>query len=224
MGAAVGKFASVVHGAQSTLAPVQTRAHRRFGIGLMTVLLLAACSQPREPARHAVENVEAGMNDVAASGRQYLPEQFAALQQRAAALKSAYDSGDFKQVLSDAPTLLNDVQALGAAAAARRAAAMKVLEEEWKALAASVPELLGTVQDRIDSLSTDKKGAAKVDLSAAKANMAGIDEQWSKAQETYSSGDLPAAVEDARGVKRHAEAAARSLKLSFPDATTLTTR
>src|SRR3974390_2189723 len=104
-------------------------------------------------------SVEAGMSEVAASGRQYLPEQFAALQQRAAALKSAYDGGDFKQVLSDAPTLLNDVQALGAAAAARKAAAMKVLEEEWKALAASVPELLGAVQDRIDNLSANRKDA-----------------------------------------------------------------
>ena len=57
-----------------------------------------------------------------------------------------------------------------------------------------------------------------MDLAGAKAGMNGIDEEWSRAQETYTAGDLPTAVEDARVVKSRAEAAARSLKLSFPDA------
>jgi hypothetical protein len=195
-----------------------TRHIRRWGIGVLALCVLVACSPPQEPARHAVQNVDTAVSAVATQGQEYLPEQFASLQQRASALKAAYDRGDYKQVLADAPTLLNDLQALGAAAAARNAAAMKVLEEEWKALAASIPDLLGAVQDRIDTLSNNKKDAAKVDLGGARASMNGVDEQWSKAQETYTAGDLTAAVKDARGVKNRAEAAARSLKLSFPDA------
>jgi hypothetical protein len=192
---------------------------RGMGAALIAACALVACSNPQEPARHAVESVQSALNDAAAPSQTFLPEQLAALRKRSTDLKSAYDHGDFKQVLNDAPTLLNDIQAMSAAAAARKAAADKVLAGEWKILAGSIPDRLSAVQDRLDTLGTDKKEAAKVDVGGAKASLAGVDEQWSQAQEAFNAGDLNAAVDAAHAVQHRIDAAARSLKLSLPENT-----
>jgi hypothetical protein len=194
-----------------------TRPLREYGAALIAVCSLAACSTPQEPARHAVDNVQAAVKAAAAAGQQYFPEQFASLQTRSAALKNSYDRGDFKLVLNQTPTLLNDIQAMTAAAAARRAAADKLLSGEWQVLAGSIPGQLSAVQERLDSLSTDKKEAARADVAGAKAELDGLDEQWSHAQEVFNSGDLAAAVATARSVQTHVDAAARSLRLELPD-------
>jgi len=193
------------------------RLYRSYSAGLVAVLLIA-CGNLQDPARHAVENVDAAVSAVAASGQKYQPEQFTALQVRATALKASFDKGDYKQVLADAPTLLNDAQALGAAAAAKEDKLLKSLAGEWSALAASVPDKIAAVQARIDVLSTNKKDAAKFNLPAAKASMADVGELWSKAQDAFSAGHLEAAVSAARNVQSKVEATATSLKLELPTA------
>jgi hypothetical protein len=191
---------------------------RVFCVGVMAVLLVAACGNPKDPAKHAVENVNAAVSVVSVPARKYLPEQFAALQVRVSTLTASYDKGDYKQVLADAPTLLNDTQALGAAAAAKEAQAMKGMASEWTGLTATIPGMIATVQDRIDALSRNKKDAAKVDFPAAKASMADVDAMWSRAQDAFAAGHLEAAVIAARRVREKTEAAATSLKLSLPAA------
>jgi hypothetical protein len=164
-----------------------------------------------------VENVQSALDATAVQAQQFVPEQFKAMQARSASLKASYDHGDFKQVLNDAPTLLNDIQAVSATAAARRSAADKVLSGEWEILAGSIPDRLSAVQDRLDALGNDKKEAAKVDVAGARANLAGLDEQWTQAQEAFNAGDLNAAVAAAHAVQKHIDAAAKSLKLALPE-------
>ncbi len=183
----------------------------------MAISVVTACSNPQEPARHAVQDAQSALGTSAPQAQRFLPEQFAALQVRTTNLASSYDHGDFKQVLSDAPTLLNDIQAMRATAAARQAAADKVLSSEWEVLAGSIPDRLKVVQDRIDALGADKKQAAKVDLNGAKASLSGVDEQWSHAQEAFNAGDLTSAVEAAKAVQLRIDAAAKSLKLALPE-------
>jgi hypothetical protein len=190
--------------------------------GLVAVLTaastLVACGNPQEPARHAVENAQAALQASAGQATRFTPEQFATMQGRESALEASYDHGDFRQVLSDAPTLLNDIQSMSATASARKGAAEKVLSGEWEVLASSIPDRLSAVQDRIDALSSDRKEAARVDVAGARASLVGLDEQWSHAQEAFNAGDLTAAVDAAHAVQQHLDAAARSLKLPLPEA------
>jgi hypothetical protein len=167
-----------------------------------------------------VENVDVAVSAVSAPAQKYLPEQFTALQVRANALKASFDKGDYKQVLADAPTLLNDTQALGAAAAAKEDQVLKSLAAAWTGLAASIPDMVATVQARIDVLSANKKDAAKVNLPAAKASMADVSALWSKAQDAFTAGHLESAVTAARDVQSKVEAAATSIKLEIHATTT----
>jgi hypothetical protein len=193
------------------------RWFRGFGAALIAACALGSCGNPQEPAQHAVENVQSALDATAVQAQQFVPEQFKAMQARASSLKASYDHGDYKQVLNDAPTLLNDIQAVSATAAARRSAADKVLSGEWEILAGSIPDRLSAVQDRLDALGNDKKEAARVDVAGAHAALAGVDEQWSQAQEAFNAGKLNAAVEAAHAVQKHIDAAARALKLTLPE-------
>jgi hypothetical protein len=191
---------------------------RSSGVSLMAVFFVAACANSHDPAKHAVENVNAAVSVVSSPAQKYLPDQFTALQARVSTLKASFDKGDYKQVLTDAPTLLNDTQALGAAAAAKEDQAMKGMASEWTGLTASIPDRIAAVQERIDALNKDKKDAAKVDFPAAKASMADVNAMWSRAQEAFAAGHLESAVEIARAVRQKTEAAATSLKLPLPKA------
>jgi hypothetical protein len=182
---------------------------------LAATLVIAGCSK-QEPARHAVESVDTAIAAVSGAGQKYQPEPFAALQVREKDLKVSFDKGDYKQVLANAPTLLNDTQALGAFATAKKDQQMKTFAGEWTGLVASVPDMVAAVQARIDTLSKNKKDAAKVDLPAAKASMADVDALWSRAQESFTIGDLEAAVSTAKDVQSKTETAATSLKLALP--------
>ena len=190
---------------------------RGFGLGLMAGFFVAACGNSQDAATHAMENVAAAVTVVAPPAQKYLPEQLTVLQARVSTLKASYDKGDYKQVLDDAPTLLNDTQALGAAAAAKEDQVMKGLASEWTGLTASIPERIAAVEDRIDTVSKNKNDAAKVNLPAAKAGIADADALWSKAQEAFATGHLESAVNIARDVQERTEAAATSLKLALPN-------
>ncbi len=194
------------------------RSLRVVSAAWLAISLVTACGNPQEPARHAVEDAQSALGTSAPQAQRFLPEQFAALQVRTVNLASSFDHGDFKQVLNDAPTLLNDIQAMRAAATARQAAADKVLSSEWEVLAGSIPDRLNAVQERIQALGTNKKEAAKVDVNGARASLSGVDEQWSHAQEAFNGGDLTSAVEAAHTVELRIDAAAKSLKLALPEA------
>jgi hypothetical protein len=184
-------------------------------VAVAAMLVIAGCSK-QAPAQHAVESVSTAVADVSAAAQRYQPEQFAALQVRVTSLKASFDAGNYPQVLADAPTLLNDTQALGAAAAAKKDQLTKTLSVEWSGLAASIPDKVASVQAQIDTLSQSKKDAAKVQLRTAKASMADVDTLWSRAQEAFTVGDLQTAVNCAHDVQNRTEAAASALKLTLP--------
>jgi hypothetical protein len=188
----------------------------RTGVAtLVATFVIVGCSK-QAPARHAVESVTTAVADVSAAARKYEPEQLAALQVREQSLQAAFAAGNYQQVLADAPTLLNDTQALGAVVAAKKDQAVRTLSGEWTRLIASVPDNLATVQAQIDTLSKSKKDAAKVNLPAARSDMTDVDALWSKAQESFTTGDLESAVSAAKEVQHRTEAAAAALKLTLP--------
>jgi hypothetical protein len=197
----------------------RARKIRQFGLALLSAIAIVACSHAQDSAQHALEGVQSAVTAIAPQAQKYLPDQFATLQTKATNLKTSFEHGDFKQVLADAPGLVNEAQALGAAAAAKKDQIVKSLSAKWPALAASIPDMLAAVQARIDTLAKNKKRPAGVDLNAARTDMAEAQNLWSKAQEAFTPGDVETAVNAAKEAQGKIEAAGAALKLSLPAAT-----
>jgi hypothetical protein len=184
----------------------------------MAALAVAACSNLQDPAKHAVESVNAAVSSAAPAAQKYRPEQFAALQTRVASLKASFDKGDYNGVLADAPNLLNDIQAEGAIALAKKEQIRRNLAGVWPKLSASIPDSIAAVQARIDALSKYRPDAARADLLSAKASTADASSLWSKAQESFTAGDIESAVDSAKQVQKKLDAAAAAIKFTLPSA------
>jgi hypothetical protein len=190
---------------------------RAYTVSLIAAAMtIAACSNQQEPAKHAVENVDSAVSTAGPQVQKYMPSQYAPLQARVTALQASFDKGDYQQVLNDAPTLLNDIQQMGAVAAAVRSQRLKTMAAQWPRYTAALPDMIAAVQAKLDVLSKNKKEAAKVDVPTAKASMADVSTLWSKAQEAYTAGDVETAVQTATSVQSQVEAAAAALKFTLP--------
>ena len=101
------------------------------------------------------------------------------------------------------------------AAAAKKYEMVKTLGNEWRSLAASVPQSLSAVQARIDALSKTKHVPKDVDLGAAKSGLADATSAWDKAQETFKAGNPTDAVTAAKDAQGKVATAAAGLKLNL---------
>ena len=195
---------------------ISSKHIRGYALSLFAALALAACSNQQEPARHALDSINVALSSVGQSVQKYMPEQYAALQARASALKAALDKGNYQQVLDQAPTLMNDIQQMGAVATAKKSQRVRTMSEQWPRFSATIPDTIAAVQARIDVLVKNKKEAAKVDLPTAQAAMADVNTLWGRAQQAFSAGDPETAGETTREVQKKLEAAAAAIKFTLP--------
>ena len=188
----------------------------RFAWLAIAGLLLSACANEQEPAKQAIDNIDAAVNTAAADAGKYVPEQLADVQARQAGLKASYDKKDYKAVIAGAPAVLTAAQGLATAAAAKKDQAMAAAKEQWTMLSASVPKLVEAVKSRVDVLSRSRKPPAGVDLAAAKAALAEATDDWTRAQTASTSGNADEAATMAKRAQDKATAAATALKLNLP--------
>ncbi|HXP67515.1 MAG TPA: hypothetical protein VN815_18695 [Steroidobacteraceae bacterium] len=174
-----------------------------------------ACANQMEPAKNAIDNIQVTLNSVASDAQKYVPEQYAQAQAKAAALTSSFDKKDYAAVLAGAPAVLAEVNGLSGAAAAKKDEILKAQGDEWRKLAASIPQSISAVQTRIDALSKTKRVPKDVDLGAAKSGLADASAAWDKAQSTFKSGNPPDAVTAAKDAQSKLNAAASALKLNL---------
>jgi hypothetical protein len=179
-------------------------------------ILLAACMSQMEPAKNALDNISATLNAVSADAQKYVPEQFAQAQGKVAGLTASYEKKDYAAVVAHAPAVLTEVRGLNDAVAAKKDETVKALGNEWRGLAASVPQALSAVQTRIDALSKNKRAPKDVDLAAAKSGLADATSAWDKAQEAFKAGNPPDAVAAAKDAQGKLASAAAALKLNLP--------
>src|ERR1700761_2566749 len=103
-------------------------------------ILFVACANQMEPAKNALDNIQVTLNSVSADAQKYVPEQYAQAQAKAAALTASFDKKDYAAVVSGAPAVLAEVNGLSSAAAAKKDAMLKAEGDEWRKLAASIPQ------------------------------------------------------------------------------------
>jgi hypothetical protein len=178
-------------------------------------ILFVACTNQMEPAKNALDNINTTLNSVSADAQRYVPEQFAEAQGKVAGLTASFEKKDYAAVVAGAPAVLADVNELAGAAAAKKDEMEKALGNEWRSLAASVPQGLSAVQTRIDALLKTKHVPKDLDLVAAKSGLADATSAWEKAQEAFKSGNPADAVTAAKDAQGKLASAAAALKLNL---------
>ena len=180
--------------------------------------LIAACANQMEPAKNALDNINTSLAAASPDAQKYVPDQLSSAQSKVAALTASFDKKDYAAVVAGAPAVLAEVNGLAGAAAAKRDEILKALGNEWRSLAASIPQSVTAVQTRIDDLSKTKHVPKDIDLAAAKSGLADATAAWDKAQSAFKSGDAPDAVPLAKDALSKVESAAAALKLNLPPA------
>ena len=178
-------------------------------------VLFVACANQMEPAKNALDNINTTLNSVSVDAQKYVPDQFTQAQSKAAALSASFEKKDYAAVVAGAPAVLAEVRGLADAASAKKDEMVKELGNEWRSLAASVPQALSAVQARVDALSKTKRVPKDVDLGAAKSGLADANSAWEKAQEAFKSGNPADAVTAAKDAQGKAASAAAALKLNL---------
>src|ERR1700730_15556578 len=193
-----------------------TRTNAKYLVLCSAAILLAACVSEMEPAKYALDNINATLSAVSADAQQYVPDLLASAQSKVAELTASYEKKDYAAVVKSAPAVLTEVNGLAGAVAAKKDEHLKALGTEWRSLAASVPQSVTAVQTRIDALSKTKRAPKDVDLSAAKSGLTNATSVWDKAQSAFKSGNVEDAVAAAKDAKSKLESAAGALKLNLP--------
>ena len=179
-------------------------------------ILLVACANQMEPAKNALDNINSTLSAVTADAQKYVPDQLTQAQSKVAELSASFDKKDYAAVVAGAPAVLAEVNALAAAAAAKKDEILKALGTEWRSLAVSIPQSVSAVQTRIDALSKSRHVPKDIDLGGAKSGLADAASAWDKAQSAFKSGNAADAVAAAKDARSKLESAAAALKLNLP--------
>jgi len=179
------------------------------------VILFVACTNQMEPAKYALDKINGTLSSVSADAQQYVPDQLASAQSKVAELTASYDKKDYAAVLKSAPAVLAEVNGLAGAAAAKKDERVRELGNEWRSLAASVPQSVTAVQTRIDALTKAKRAPKDVDLAAAKSGLADATSAWENAQSKFQSGGVEDAVAAAKDASGKLASAAGAVKLEL---------
>jgi hypothetical protein len=170
-----------------------------------------------EPAKKMLADVEAAVTAAGADAQQYVPDQLAAVNQKLADLKGAFDKQDYKTVITGAPALLTEAKGLADAAAAKKKEVLEALNGQWTGFAASLPQAVTAIEAKLASLAKTKKlpaGVTKDGVEAAKSGLAEVKTAWGEATTAFGSGNVQAAVEQAKSIKAKVDAISAKLGLT----------
>jgi hypothetical protein len=183
----------------------------------LAAVLVAGCANQKAPAEQAVAGAETALAAVRDNAQKYVPDQLQAVESQLAALKDSFAKGDYKAVLTGAPTLNSAISAMKDAAEAKKAdadAALAKAKDAWGPLSAEVPKMIDAIQSRVAALSKSHhlpKGVTKSSLASAKSGVDSLKSTWSDASNASGSGDFTTAVTKAQAVKDKAAEVMRSL-------------
>jgi hypothetical protein len=189
-------------------------------LATLAAVLVVGCANQKAPAEQAVAGAETALAAVRDDAQKYVPDQLQAVDSQLAALKASLAKGDYKAVLTGAPTLNSAISSLKDAADAKKAdaeAALGKAKDAWGPLSAEVPKMVDAIQSRVTALSKSHhlpKGVTKDGLASAKSGVDSLKSMWSDASNAATSGDFTTAVSKGQAVKDKAAEIMRSLGMS----------
>ena len=179
-------------------------------LGLMVLpLLVVGCS--KGPAEAALKAADEAIAKVTPLAEKFVPDQFKALTDAAAAAKASFDKGDYAAALTAAKDLPAKADQVLTAATAKK----DELTGLWKGLADALPAEVAGLTEKISAIGAMKKLPKGIDakgLDAAKTELTDITGLWKKATEAFGAGELQGAVQSGNDVKAKAEALAKTLE------------
>ena len=188
-------------------------------LATVVLLVMGSCAGQKQPAARLIGDIEATVTGSSSEATKYVPDELADVQTKLAALKAAYGSRNYPEVMTRGPAVLRAAKDLATAAAAKEDEVIKALDERWTNLAGVLPEQLTALQSRIELLAkkSSKKLAAGIDLDTAKNGLSEAAALWSKAQAAFAAGNLAEAVSTANDVKARIAGLAASLKFDLAE-------
>lgn len=187
-----------------------------YGLALFFgVLMIAGCSSQKGPAETAIKAAEDALNASKAEAAKYVPDQLKSLEGTLAAAKEKFANKDYKGALADATALIEQAKGLPDAAKAKK----EELTAAWKDLSGGLPKMVEAIQSRVAILSKAKKlptNLTKEGFEEVKSGLTSAKEEWAKAQQSFTSGNIAEAVSAATSVKEKAVKAMETLGLPVP--------
>ena len=186
-------------------------------LATLAAVLVVGCASQKAPAEQAVAGAETALAAARDDAQKYVPDQLQAVDAQLAALKDSLTKGDYKSVLTGAPTLNSAISSLKDAAEAKKAdteAALAKAKDAWGPLSAEVPKMVDAIQSRVTALSKSHhlpKGVTRDGLASAKSGVDSLKSMWSDASNASASGDFTTAVGKAQAVKDKAAEIMKSL-------------
>lgn len=176
----------------------------QYSLIAVATLMLAACGMQKEPAQKAIADIESAVTAAGADAERFVPDHVASVKARIDEFKAAFEQGDYKGIVTNAPSLLKDAQGLAGLAAAKKEEFMGALQDEWSSLATDLPNAVAAIQGRVDSLSKMRRLPQGIDKAAVESAGAGLAEaksMWDEATAAFGAGSIEDAVAKARSVK-----------------------
>jgi len=177
----------------------------------LAATVMVACTSQKEPAEQAVAKVDAALSEFRADAEKYSADQLQTVDASVKRLKDALANKNYRVVVSAAPSVTGEIEALKTSVAEAKMEAEATLaaaQSEWSDLSASVPPMVEKLQARVDELSKSRKypkGMDKAAFEAAKSGFESLKTEWTEAGTEFASGQAANAVRKARNAKAKAE-------------------
>ena len=182
--------------------------------------LVMSCANQKAPAEQAIAGAETSLAAVRDVAQKYAPDQLQAVEDQLKGLKDSLAKGDYRGVLTGAPTVNSAITSLKEAAETKRAeaeAALARAKDAWGPVSADVPKMVEALAKRVETLSKSHrlpKGVTKEGLASAKSGLDALKSQWAEATSAAASGDYTTAMNKAEALRTKAAEMMKSLGMS----------
>jgi len=193
---------------------------KRLGLVVIVLALglaLASCSNTKGAATAAIQSAQTAYAAIKDNAEKIAPDQAKTIEDAIASAQTMLANGDAKGALAAAQAIPDQVKQLADALPAKT----QELQTTWQSLSAGLPDVMKTIQSRVDVLSKSAHLPAGLDKAAfdtVKSGVASATQMWTDAQAAFQSGNLADAVSKAQSVKQAAASALTALKMPVPAA------
>jgi hypothetical protein len=180
-------------------------------------LTMVSCGSEKGAATAAIKAAETAWTAASDNVMKILPTDAKAVEDAIAAAKASLEQGDAKAALAAVKDLPARIQELTAGLADKEIE----LKGVWETLSANLPQVVSTVQKRVDVLSKSRSLPAGLDAAAfeqVKTDLGTATRTWVEAQAAQQTGNIGEAVAKAIDVKGLVVKAMTALKMPVPPA------
>jgi hypothetical protein len=178
---------------------------------------LAGCGSQKEPAEQALAGIDKTLEGSGAQLQKYLPERYQEIEAKVKALRDALAQENYGDVVSDAPSVADELRRAVADSAIRRAQVRIEMEAEWSDIIKTMPAMIEAVDRRIAVQgSRPPKG---MDTAGWKAMIDSYDatrDAWGKAAAAMTTANFEETVLAGRDAKAKISAIMDSLGIKAP--------